>query len=133
MSRDYAIHPERGEENVKGAFYTIKDACLDCALPEMEAPTLLCQDPDKNDTFFVKQPETEEEIKQACEAIKVCCVNALRYGGKDPEIITQLNNDPECCDFNLEGKLNLNTSIFWGNKYSKLVQLAKFWWSNRNT
>ncbi len=133
MNRDYVLHPERGEENVEGAFYTLSGVCLDCDLPEEEAPTLLCQDPDKSDTFFVKQPETKEEIQQACEAIRVCCTNALRYGGKNPEIISQLNNDPEYCDFNLEGKLNLKPSILGGNKYSKWVQLTKLWWLNRNT
>ena len=88
--KDYAWHPERCKKNIDGPFYTLDRVCLDCFIPEEEAPTLLCQDEDKSDTYFIKQPANEEEIEQACSALEVCCANALRYGGKDKKIIARL-------------------------------------------
>ncbi|WP_162042722.1 hypothetical protein [Undibacterium sp. YM2] len=49
------------------------------------------------DTYFLQQPQSAEEIEQACSAIEVCCVDALRYGGKDPKILMRLKMT-NCCD-----------------------------------
>lgn len=54
-------------------------------------------------TYFVRQPETPEEVEQARSAIVVCCVKDLRYGGLDRTIIKQLGNDPEICDYLIRG------------------------------
>ena len=32
-------------------------------------------------------------------ALRVCCTSALRYGGRDKDIIAQLQNNPEFCDY----------------------------------
>jgi hypothetical protein len=73
---------------------------MQCEAPEAEAPELLAPLNDKNDdTYFVRQPATCEEISKACMAARVCCVSALRYGGRDPAIIAELNNDLEVCDY----------------------------------
>lgn len=100
MSNDYFHHRDRFPKNAPGPFYTLGDVtpegtwcgrCLSCNVPEEEAPTLLAPLTETNsDTYFVKQPETEEEIEQACCAIEVCCVDALRYGGQDPKILARL-------------------------------------------
>jgi hypothetical protein len=100
MDSDYFNHPQRFPKNAAGPFYTLGDQqkdgswcgqCLSCGTPEHEAPTLLAPLTDENsDTYFLRQPETEEEIERACWAIKVCCVDALRYGGKDPKILMRL-------------------------------------------
>jgi hypothetical protein len=107
MKNDYFNHPQRFPKNVDGAFYTLgcvgKDGvwcgdCLSCGSPEIEAPTLLAPLTDENsDTFFIRQPETEEEIEQACCAIDVCCTGALRYGGKDTQILLRLSRTH--CDY----------------------------------
>jgi hypothetical protein len=104
MSDDYYHHPNRFHKNVPGPFYTTGTKemgdCLSCDLPEGEAPDLLAELNDSNlDTYFVKQPETPDEIQRACSAIRVCCVAALRYGGKDAEIIKNLGNRPEHSDY----------------------------------
>lgn len=91
--------PQRFEKNVSGDFYTTGD-CLACDAPEYEAPHLLATLNENNCyTYFVKQPETPEEIERACRAVEVCCVAALRYGGKNPQIIRRLHNTPEYCDY----------------------------------
>ena len=90
-------------KNAPGPFYT-NGTCLACEAPETEAPDLLAPlTGDNSDTYFVRQPETPEEVERACRALEVCCVVALRYGGTDPEIIRRLGNDPEYCDHLLPG------------------------------
>lgn len=106
MPRDYYIHPNRFPMNVEGAFYTLgmqrEDGtwcgeCMSCGTPEGEAPTLLASSSDEcSDTYFIRQPETDEEIEMACNALNICCVEALRYGGRDPKILALL--DPLVCD-----------------------------------
>jgi len=101
-------HPKRTSKNVEGDFYTTgywpegteSGDCLDCLLPEIEAPELLA-DIEKLDTYthFVKQPSNANELEQACGACEVCCVSALRYGGKDISIIKKLGNNPDYCDY----------------------------------
>ncbi|HEY2414325.1 MAG TPA: hypothetical protein VGI40_18920 [Pirellulaceae bacterium] len=124
MSGDYFHHPFRFPGNAPGPFYTTgyqcpatsdKSArlvwcgnCLWCEAPEIEAPELLAPLNDDNlNTYFVRQPLTEEEIERACRALKVCCVCALRYGGKDITVIRKLNNDAELCDYTLDELGNL--------------------------
>ena len=126
MSRQVAWHPERGKKNVEGAFYTIEDGCLACALPEGEAPTLLSDDEGDYDTFFVRQPNTPEEVEAACCAIEVCCTEALRYGGKDKKVIARLRNDPAYCDYNLQGRLNNIQGSLYGKWYHRFGKYLMF-------
>jgi hypothetical protein len=109
-------HPLRFPLNVSGPFYTTGQLtshhvdpntprrwcgnCLWCGAPEAEAPTLFAPfDESYKDTYFIRQPQTPEEIDQAVSAARVCCTYAVRYSGQDPEIIRKLDNSPEYCDF----------------------------------
>jgi hypothetical protein len=88
----------RFRKNAPGDFYTTGE-CLFCGTPEHEAPDLLAPlTEDNSDTYFLRQPVTPEEVERACAAIEVCCVDALRYGGKDSKILTRLGNDRRYCD-----------------------------------
>ena len=99
----------RFEKNVPGPFYTTGE-CLSCGIPEAMAPELLAPLDDGNfDTYFVRQPSTPEEIERACRAVEVCCVDALRYEGRDPKIIMRLGNNPGCCDH----VLSESSKWFW--------------------
>lgn len=90
--------PQRFEKNAPGPFYTT-GGCTACGAPEAEAPDLLAPlDDDNYETYFVRQPETPEEIEHACRAAEVCCVSAVRYSGTDPFIIRRLGNRSEFCD-----------------------------------
>jgi hypothetical protein len=112
MDDTYHQHPQRFPKNAPGPFYTLGDTgkdgswcsqCMACGIPEGEAPTLLAPLTDENsDTYFARQPETDEEIERACMAIEVCCVDALRYGGKDPKILARLRGN--CCDHQVPTK-----------------------------
>jgi len=85
--------------NAPGEFYTLGE-CLACGAPEAEAPELLAPLTEGNyTTYFVRQPQTREEIERACNAIQVCCVMDLRYSGTDRAIIKRLGNDPLACDY----------------------------------
>ena len=92
-------HPKRFEKNARGPFYTM-GGCLACDLPESKAPDLLAPlEGDSYETFFVRQPTTPGEVERACEAVEVCCVSDLRYGGCARSIIERLGNSPEFCDY----------------------------------
>lgn len=92
----------RFPKNADGDFYTTgyKDCegnwageCLQCDLPESEAPLLMAPlTEDNNDTYFLKQPANTIELEQAIGATEVCCVDAVRYGGKDKEILRRLDS-----------------------------------------
>jgi hypothetical protein len=90
----------RDPRNAPGPFYAVEKLCLACGLPEAEAPDLLAKlGPSDLDTYFVRQPATSDEVEQACTAMEVCCVGALRYAGDDPAIIARLQKYcSSCCD-----------------------------------
>ena len=89
--------------NAPGPFYTMGE-CLACEAPESEAPDLLAPLTGGNyTTYFVRQPETPEEVERACRAIEVCCVMDLRYGGTDRAIIERLGNSPNASDYVVQG------------------------------
>ena len=74
--------------------------CLQCDLPETEAPLLMAPLKDDNDdTYFLKQPTNDIELEQAICATEVCCVDAVRYGEKDKEILRRL--DPAISDYKI--------------------------------
>ena len=105
-----------------GPFYTTGE-CLACDAPEQEAADLLAPlRGDNCDTYFVRQPTTPAEVERACRALEVCCVAALRYGGKDPNIIRRLGNDPEYCD-----------QLLPGGPIPRPDWLAECLWSNETT
>lgn len=60
------VHPRRQPLNVAGPFYTCGD-CLACGAPEPEAPTLMADLVESQGiSYFVRQPRTAAERKQAC-------------------------------------------------------------------
>jgi hypothetical protein len=118
--------PRRFWKNVPGDFYTTGD-CLACEAPEHEAPDLLAPlGGDNSDTYFVRQPETPEELERACRALEVCCAAALRYGGRNPAVIRRLGNDPEYCDRLLPGGPVPRPD--WLAEYRAAATRERRWW-----
>jgi hypothetical protein len=49
--------------------------------------------------YFKNQPETPDELERAIRAVGVSCCGAVRYGGKDPEVLKKLADlNPQACD-----------------------------------
>ena len=116
MKEEWFKHPKRHPSNIGGPFYSLADCsdeechseCLDCDMPQEEARGLIQSlDGDNGDTYFIKQPSNEKELQEAISTTEVCCVNAIRYGGNDPEIIKQIH--PDLCDYKITifGKVKL--------------------------
>ena len=89
----------RLDKNAPGDWYTTGE-CTACGAPEDEAPDLFSPLTDANlETYFARQPITPDEVARACRAAEVCCVSAVRYGGRDPAVLRRLGNSGEYCDF----------------------------------
>jgi hypothetical protein len=80
---------ERTPLNAEGGFYVVKDMCITGTAPHHEAPELMGMD-EATGCYFRRQPQTAEEIEQAVEAIRVSCMEALRYADNDPEVLERL-------------------------------------------
>ncbi|MEW4490929.1 hypothetical protein AB1L42_22805 [Thalassoglobus sp. JC818] len=93
-------------------------------------------DNENSDTYFVRQPSTPEEIDKACSAASVCCVAALRYGGRDHTIISKLGNDPGLCDYIIDDSGNLVVTLDeQGNLLpfaQRLIEIRDLEWRKRN-
>jgi hypothetical protein len=154
MSDDYFHHPMRFPGNAEGPFYTTGHQCrknedknsplvwcgdcLFCEAPEQESPDLLAPLNEGNlNTYFIRQPRNAEEIERACRALQVCCVAALRYGGKDRAIIERLGNDPELCDYVVNERGELAQTVDGNGRFfpfadvviaKKMARASKRWW-----
>lgn len=84
------MSPRRFHLNVAGPFYVEDGSCITCGAPEAEAPGLMGSVDEEGHCYFKRQPETEEEVEQAINAVRVSCCRGVRYGGDDPEIIRRL-------------------------------------------
>ena len=69
-----ARHPQ----NAEGKFWIDQDVCIACVVCVAEAPDNVRFDDVASKSYFFKQPETDEEIAAAREAIALCPVEAPR-------------------------------------------------------
>ncbi len=93
--------PDKYPENTQGDFYVKNQACIACGAPESVAPDLIEHSKKEyGHCYFKKQPQTQDEINRAIEAIAVSCISGLRYGGKDEKILKRLYEigEAEQCD-----------------------------------
>lgn len=90
---------KRVEENANGDFYALElEFNCGCGQPEAAAPDLVKMSDKRGlQSFFYKQPTTEVEVQRAIDAVNVCPIHELRYGGKDPGIIARV--DPDLSDY----------------------------------
>jgi hypothetical protein len=135
--------PDRYPENSQGDFYVQNQVCISCGAPEAEAPDLIEHSKlEYGHCYFKKQPQTQDEIDRAINAVAVSCISGLRYGGKDEKILKRLYEigEAEQCDhkpigsykmlvwtkvtFNYAGAIkelsdNLTTQVVLGQSYLK--------------
>ena len=81
---------ERTPKNAPGPFYVVRDECICCGAPEVEARGLMAYDDENSSCFFVRQPANPEEEYRAIRSVWVSCCGAVRYGGTDPAVIRRL-------------------------------------------
>lgn len=101
---------ERYPENVNGDFYVENQVCIACGAPEAEAPDLIEHSKlERGHCYFKKQPQTQDEIDRAINAIAVSCISGLRYGGKDEQILKRLYEmgESERCDYKPNGNYKI--------------------------
>lgn len=71
-----AEHTKRLPTNVPGRWY-VDANCIDCDLCRETAPTVFKRDDEGGNSFVFHQPETEEELRLAEEALSGCPVEAI--------------------------------------------------------
>jgi hypothetical protein len=102
--------PDRYPENSQGDFYVQDQVCISCGAPEAQAPDLIEHSKLKyGHCYFKKQPQAQDEIDRAIDAIAVSCISGLRYGGKDEKILKRLYEigEEEQCDHKPIGKYKM--------------------------
>ena len=117
-----ARHHSRLEKNAPGEWYTTGE-CMACGAPEDEAADLFSPLSDDDlETYFMRQPTTPAEVERACRAAQVCCVSAVRYGGRDKAIIRRLGNSAEFSDWVIDVLGRLVPAGPWPN-----LHRARWW------
>ncbi|MDB4459228.1 ferredoxin [bacterium] len=67
-------------DNVTGKYY-VDDQCIDCDLCRETAPDSFTRSDDGGYSFVFKQPEGEDEVNLAKEAMEGCPVEAIGEDG----------------------------------------------------
>ncbi len=71
---------DRLPQNVPGPWY-VDSNCIDCDLCRETAPSVFRRDDDAGNSVVFHQPETEEELHLAQEAMAGCPVEAIGNDG----------------------------------------------------
>lgn len=87
----FPAHPE----SAPGDFFVVNHECTACGAPHAVAPDLIGWSEGGDHFIWKKQPETPEEWEQAYAAFAVSCVEAYRYAGADPTVVTRIG--PALC------------------------------------
>ena len=73
---------DRYADNVKGPFY-VDSQCIDCDLCRETAPSNFTRNEDGGYSYVYKQPENDEEMALAKEAMEGCPVEAIGNNGAE--------------------------------------------------
>lgn len=76
-------YTKRLPTNVPGSWY-VDANCIDCDLCRETAPAVFKRDDENGNSFVFHQPETEEELRQAKEAMDGCPVEAIGNDNPTP-------------------------------------------------
>lgn len=76
----------------QSGFFIALEECVVCGVCMSEAPQLI-HDTGSDYRFFA-QPKTEAEFAAVVDAFTVCCVDAIYYGGCEPEVLQRLLDIP---------------------------------------
>jgi hypothetical protein len=83
----------------RGDFYVEEVCCTACGVPQAIAPELVGwrEDASLMSCYWIRQPETAEEVDKAIKIIHTQELGCHRYRGKDPAILARLPREE--CDF----------------------------------
>ena len=91
-------------------FYVQPGCCTSCGVPQAIAPDLVgWRNENLTQCYWLKQPQTADELDWAIKIIHTQELGCDRYGGKDPAILRRL--PAEDCD-NLRPDLKLNPTPY---------------------
>ncbi len=76
-------YKQRLRSNVPGKWF-VDENCIDCDLCRETAPTVFRRDEESGNSFVFHQPETEEELRLAKEALEGCPVEAIGEDNPSP-------------------------------------------------
>jgi hypothetical protein len=80
-----------------GDFYVQETCCMSCGVPQAVAPDLVAwTNEDPQQCYWVKQPQTADELDRAIKIINRPEIGCHRYAGRDPAILRRL--PAEDCD-----------------------------------
>ena len=68
--------------NAPGAFY-VDDTCIDCDLCRENAPEFFTRDDDTGVTYVAAQPQSDEDIEKALEALDGCPTESIGSDGNE--------------------------------------------------
>src|SRR5580765_3820090 len=95
-----------------GDFYVEETCCMSCGVPQEIAPDLVgWTNEDRQQCYWVKQPQTTDELDRAIQVIHAQEIGCHRYSGSDPAILRRL--PAEDCD-HLRPDLKLSHIISFG-------------------
>jgi hypothetical protein len=83
--------------SASGDFYLQDGCCTSCGVPQAIAPELVgWKDENSGGCYWIKQPETLDEMDRAIRILHTQELGCHRYSGKEPAILYKL--PPEDCD-----------------------------------
>lgn len=69
--------------NAPGAFY-VDETCIDCDLCRENAPEFFARDEDAGASYVSTQPQSDEDIEKALEALDGCPTESIGNDGNKP-------------------------------------------------
>ena len=89
--------PDHDPTSVPGDFYVESQCCMSCGVPQAVAPDLVGWiEADMRHCYWKKQPQTQEELRQAFAIFHGQELGCHRYAGNDPKIQARIGF--ENCD-----------------------------------
>jgi hypothetical protein len=86
-----------GAKSTFADFYVQETCCMSCGVPQEIAPDLVgWTNDDPQQCYWVKQPQTADELERAIKIIQTQEIGCHRYSGSDPAILRRL--PAEECD-----------------------------------
>jgi hypothetical protein len=84
--------------SARASFYVEEGCCTSGGVPQLIAPELVGWTEEKSPScYWIRQPETADEVERATKIIHTQELGCHRYAGKDPAILERLPR--EQCDF----------------------------------